>query len=156
MARSVSTFSEINITPLTDIFLVLLVIMMVVAPSLNQQNQPVKLPQFKTGDAINPNLLTVEVTKANAYFVQGKPTPQNALATRIQALAGTLPEKKIIIRADKNVKSGAVLTVMEAAANSGFEKLVVAGEALSSSREATLAAQSATKPNHSTALLPIN
>jgi biopolymer transport protein ExbD len=152
MARSVSTFSDINITPLTDIFLVLLVIMMVVAPSLNQQNQPVQLPKFKAGDAINPNLLTVEVTKANAYFVQGKPTEQSALAQRIQALASTVPEKKIIIRADKNVKSGAVLTVMEAAANSGFEKLVVAGEALSANRAATLSkAQSV----DTSALLPV-
>ena len=86
MAKNVSTFSDINITPLTDIFLVLLVIMMVVAPNLNQQNQPVTLPKLQAGDTINPNLLTVEVTKANQYYVQGKQTAEAGLSTAIKAL----------------------------------------------------------------------
>ena len=155
MAKSVTTFSDINITPLTDIFLVLLVIMMVVAPNLNQQNQPVTLPKLQAGDAINPNLLTVEVTKANTYFVQGKATAEAQLASAIQGFSGKLEEKKIVIRADESVKSGAVLTIMEAAANSGFEKLVVAGEALSGSRTETLEKTTTKKPFNSNALAPI-
>jgi biopolymer transport protein ExbD len=155
MAKSVSTFSDINITPLTDIFLVLLVIMMVVAPNLNQQNQPVTLPKLQAGDAINPNLLTVEVTKANQYYVQGKQTPEAGLSAAIKTFSDTLPEKKIVIRADQTVKSGAVLTIMEAAANSGFEKLLVAGEALSDKRAKVLE-KTAEKPFDSNALAPIH
>lgn len=154
MAKSVSTFSDINITPLTDIFLVLLVIMMVVAPNLNQQNQPVTLPKLQAGDAINPNLLTVEVTKANQYYVQGKQTPEAGLGSAIKGFSDKLPEKKIVIRADETVKSGAVLTIMEAAANSGFEKLMVAGEALSGKRAAVLE-KPTEKPFDSNALAPV-
>jgi biopolymer transport protein ExbD len=155
MSKSVSTFSDINITPLTDIFLVLLVIMMVVAPNLNQQNQPVTLPKLQAGGVIDPNLLTVEVTKANQYYVQGKQTAQGSLSTAIKAFSDKLPEKKIVIRADETVKSGAVLTIMEAAANSGFEKLLVAGEALSGKRAETLEKKTET-PFDSNALAPIN
>jgi biopolymer transport protein ExbD/biopolymer transport protein TolR len=120
------SFDDINITPLTDIFLVLLIIMMVVAPTLNQQQQSIKLPSVQTGSPVNPEWITVEVDKAMHYTVQGKPVEPTALVEALKQAALTSHEKKVVLRADEASKSDALLTVMQASAEAGLDKLVMA------------------------------
>lgn len=123
-------FDDINITPLTDIFLVLLVIMMVVAPTLQQSQRPITLPELKTGGVVNPQWVAVEVDAEEHYFVQGVATDKTALAASLQAAASKATEKKVVLKADAKSQSEAVLTVMEAAAETGLDKLVLAGTPL--------------------------
>ena len=78
-----STFNEINITPLTDIFLVLLIIMMVIAPMLDQQGLNLAIPDYveKTDDMPDENkVLTVTVTDDNKYIVGEDEVPEKMLA----------------------------------------------------------------------------
>jgi len=153
-------FNEINITPLTDIFLVLLIIMMVVAPMMQQVRKDIKPPELAHGSAIEPNKLTVEVAESGTYYVQGKETGPDGLSTALKeqqailetqakdgmktqpaaegAAAGASAEKLLVIRADKSTKSGQVLKVFEAARDAGFTKVTVAGEPLTSERETEL------------------
>jgi len=75
-------FNEINITPLTDIFLVLLIIMMVVAPLVHQMRADVKPPEIASGTQVEQNRLTVEVTSDGAVYVEGvEASPDNLAET---------------------------------------------------------------------------
>ncbi len=150
-------FNEINITPLTDIFLVLLIIMMVVAPMVSQMRKDIAPPEISQGQPVEQNRLTVEITKDGSYYVQGQQTPADQLSTvlREQAALAAQPEgapadaqtspapaepseKNVIVRADKATKSSAILKVFEAARDAEFTKVTVAGEALSEQRQSQL------------------
>jgi len=158
-------FNEINITPLTDIFLVLLIIMMVVAPMMQQVRKDIKPPTLGHGSAIEPNKLTVEVSDKGTFYVQGLETKPEELSGMMKEQEAILQakekgnnakanaiaegeagasaedssnEKLLVIRADKATKSGQVLKVFEAARDAGFTKVTVAGEPLTEERESEL------------------
>ena len=81
------TFNEINITPLTDIFLVLLIIMMVIAPMLDQQGLNLAIPDYveKTQNTNDENkILTVTVSADNKYYVDGEEIAENDLFNTIK------------------------------------------------------------------------
>ena len=71
MGRERETFNEINITPLTDIFLVLLIIMMVIAPLLDQQGLNLTVPENVAEEQVQKDtkILTVSVSADNRYYV---------------------------------------------------------------------------------------
>lgn len=66
------TFNEINITPLTDIFLVLLIIMMVIAPSFQSVDNNIKIPEITSGTGVEELNATVSVTKAGELYLNGE------------------------------------------------------------------------------------
>jgi biopolymer transport protein ExbD/biopolymer transport protein TolR len=153
-AGSKQVFNEINITPLTDIFLVLLIIMMVVAPMMQQARKDIKPPNLQSGTPVEQNKLTVEIASDGQIYVQGKQTNTEQLSetlkteeAKLVSAAGSAkaesapanPEqpakKNIIIRADKATKSGQVLKIFEAARDAGFTKVTVAGEPLPEARQ---------------------
>ena len=99
-------FSEINITPLTDIFLVLLIIMMVVAPSFQSQDMSVDVPVVNNGVNIEEARVTVAVTHDGSMYVNGEPTTASALTDKLLAVKDPDIEKQeVIVKADKNIKS---------------------------------------------------
>lgn len=123
-------FTEINITPLTDIFLVLLIIMMVVAPSFQSMDNAVDVPEVNNGINIEDTKVTVSVLQDGSMYVNGEPTTTSALTDKLLA-AKTDPEKaEVVVKADKNIKSAKIMTIMNAAQDAEYKKLVVAGEPL--------------------------
>lgn len=123
-------FTEINITPLTDIFLVLLIIMMVVAPSFQSMDNAVDVPEVNNGINIEDSKVTVSVLQDGSMYVNGEPTTASALTDKLLA-AKTDPEKaEVVVKADKNIKSAKIMTIMNAAQDAEYKKLVVAGEPL--------------------------
>ena len=66
------TFNEINITPLTDIFLVLLIIMMVIAPSFQSVNSEIKVPEINSGLSIEAKNATISITKEGTFYLNEK------------------------------------------------------------------------------------
>lgn len=123
-------FTEINITPLTDIFLVLLIIMMVVAPSFQSMDNAVDVPEINNGVNIEDTKVTVSVLQDGSMYVNGEPTKTSALTDKLLA-AKTDPEKaEVVVKADKNIKSAKIMTIMNAAQDAEYKKLVVAGEPL--------------------------
>ena len=129
------TFNEINITPLTDIFLVLLIIMMVIAPSFQSANNEIKMPEINSGLAIEVKNATVSITKDGLFYLNNKQISCNDLEDRLSAILNTLEKKELLVRADKETKSSEIMKVMKAAQNAGFEKLVVAGEPLTKKQQ---------------------
>ena len=139
-------FDEINITPLTDVFLVLLIIMMVVAPMMFRQNQSIKPPEISSGQKVDEAKLIVEITSDGQYFVMGKPTEAGGLKDALTANFDRVADKNVVVRADKTTKSSAVLRVFEAARDAKFEKITVAGEPLGTGRQSELESGNAPKP----------
>lgn len=132
------TFNEINITPLTDIFLVLLIIMMVIAPSFQSVDNNIKMPEINSGLSIENEKATVSITKDGSFYVNETKVAPDDIENSFSNIISSLEKKEVVVRADKETKSSEIMKVMKAAQNAGFEKLVVAGEPLSKKQQQEL------------------
>lgn len=131
-------FTEINITPLTDIFLVLLIIMMVVAPTFQSSNKNITVPEINSGVAIEQQNATVSVTKEGLMFLNGKPVKPEQLADKLIAIKSTLTKKEVVVKADEKAKSSEIMNIMNAAKEAEYTKLTLAGEPLSKKEQGKL------------------
>jgi biopolymer transport protein TolR len=116
--------SDINVTPLCDVMLVLLIIMMIVAPLL-QQGVSVRLPiASNTVDKPEVNGQTVIAIASNkAMYLNAKPVQEGELATRINELLENQKEKIVLIKADEEVEYGAVMAAMDQLRQAGIEDI---------------------------------
>jgi biopolymer transport protein TolR len=116
--------SEINVTPLVDVMLVLLIIMMLVAPLL-QQGVSVKLPEAEnTVDKPEVSDQTVIAIAANkAVYLNARPIQEAELATKVSELLQDKIEKVVLIKADEEVEYGAVMSTMDALRQAGIENV---------------------------------
>ncbi len=133
-----ATFNEINITPLTDIFLVLLIIMMVIAPSFQSIDNNINMPEINSGISVEEKNATISVTKEGDMFLNGERATDDNLEDSLVKIIDTLQEKQVVVRADKDTKSSEIMKIMRIAQNAGYEKLTVAGEPLSKKEQKKL------------------
>ena len=131
-------FTEINITPLTDIFLVLLIIMMVVAPTFQSNDTSIKVPEINSGIAVEQRNATVSVTKEGDMYLNGNPVTEENLSNELLALKDSLEKPELIVKADEKVKSAKIMEIMNAAQDAEYKKLIVAGEPLSKKEQKEL------------------
>ena len=123
-------FTEINITPLTDIFLVLLIIMMVVAPTFQSVDNTITIPEVNSGNAIEQGKVVVSVTKDGTIYVDSKRSGEGFLVSDLEAVRPTDKDAEIVVKADEKVKSSVIMEIMDAAQEAQYKKLIVAGEPL--------------------------
>jgi TolR protein len=116
--------SDINVTPLCDVMLVLLIIMMIVAPLL-QQGVSVKLPQAgnTTDKPETQDQTVVAIAKDKTMYLNAKPVQEGELATRINELLESKKEKVVLIKADEEVEYGAVMAAMDQLRQAGIEDI---------------------------------
>ena len=116
--------SDINVTPLCDVMLVLLIIMMIVAPLL-QQGVSVTLPKAtNTVDKPETQGQTVIAIGANKLvYVNAKPVAEGELVTRVTELLENQKEKIILIKADVEVEYGVVMATMDQLRQAGIEDI---------------------------------
>ncbi|MBS5860981.1 biopolymer transporter ExbD [bacterium] len=131
-------FTEINITPLTDIFLVLLIIMMVVAPTFQSMDNEISVPEINSGIAIEQKNATISITKDGQMYLNGTPVTEDQLTSELTALKETLEKPEVVVKADEKVKSSEIMKVMNAAQDAEYKKLIVAGEPLSKKEQKDL------------------
>ena len=131
-------FTEINITPLTDIFLVLLIIMMVVAPTFQSNDSSITVPEINSGVSIEHKNATVSVTKEGNIFLNGTPVTEDNLASELTNLKPQLEKAELVVKADEKVKSAKIMEIMNAAQDAEYKKLIVAGEPLSKKEQKEL------------------
>ncbi len=131
-------FTEINITPLTDIFLVLLIIMMVVAPTFQSVDNSIAIPEVNSGTAIEQGKVTVSVTKDGTIYVDGEKTTTSALTSKLEALKTDDEKAEVVVKADEKAKSSIILEIMDAAQDAHYKKLIVAGEPLNKKEQKEL------------------
>ena len=116
--------SDINVTPLCDVMLVLLIIMMIVAPLL-QQGVSVKLPEAaNTSDKPETQDQTVvAISRDKTMYLNAKPVQESDLGTKINELLENKKEKTVVIRADEEVEYGAVMAAMDQLRQAGVEDI---------------------------------
>src|SRR5688572_9425833 len=116
--------ADINVTPLVDVMLVLLIIMMLVAPML-QQGVSVKLPEAaNTVDKPEVQGQTVvAIGRDKAMYLNAKPVQEAEMATRVNELLENAKEKIVLIKADEEVEYGAVMAAMDQLRQAGIEDI---------------------------------
>jgi biopolymer transport protein ExbD len=116
--------SDINVTPLVDVMLVLLIIMMIVAPLL-QKGADVKLP-VATNTADKPETqdqTVVAIDKNDRYFVNGLPVARDQLRTKVEEILESKKERIILIKADEDAKYAAIMDCMDELRAIGIEDM---------------------------------
>ncbi len=131
-------FTEINITPLTDIFLVLLIIMMVVAPTFQSNDSSITMPEINSGISIEQKNATVSVTKDGKMYLNGTPVSEENLTNELVTLKSQLEKPELVVKADEKVKSAKIMEIMNSAQDAEYKKLIVAGEPLSKKEQKDL------------------
>lgn len=119
--------AEINVTPLTDIFLVLLIIFMVTSTALTQQGAPVDLPRSGSGVA-RPDGLVVTATADDRIEVDGVPVELAGLADLLRAKLEENGTRSVILQGDRMVVLERAIEIMSAAREAGAEKIAIATE----------------------------
>ena len=119
-------FSDINITPLTDIFLVLLIIMMVIAPLLDQQGLSLTVPEhIEKQDIEEHKTVNVFIDDEDKFFINDEEIAADKLEETIKELAKTNPEG-VVIQTSEETTNGAMVKVMDSARNVGVTSISVA------------------------------
>lgn len=118
------TFNEINITPLTDIFLVLLIIMMVIAPMLDKQGISLTVPENVEQSQVDkqPQILTVFVTNSDKYFINNEEISSDNLKQVLTTEMKNYPDG-LMIQADGTSSHGAVVKLMDSARAAGVKAI---------------------------------
>jgi biopolymer transport protein TolR len=120
--------AEINVTPLVDVMLVLLVVFMVAAPLLTV-GVPVDLPQTDAPPITDPKEpLVISINNEGHIFIQDTDTATDSLVPRLQAITGENPDALVYVRADKSIDYGRVLEVMSLVSAAGFRKVSLIAE----------------------------
>ncbi len=119
-------FNEINITPLTDIFLVLLIIMMVIAPLLDSQGLNLTVPEIVKEENIQKDtkILNVQVTDDNKYYINDQEVAEQDLESVLKNTSKDKPDG-LLIQSAPNSTHGAVVKLMDNARNSGITSISV-------------------------------
>ncbi len=120
------TFNEINITPLTDIFLVLLILMMVIAPILDQQGLSLAVPEYVEENQVQKDnkILEITVTPDNKYLLNGTEIQEGNLLSAIKEESKNKPDG-LLIQASGNSNHESVVRLMDNARNAGVQSISI-------------------------------
>jgi biopolymer transport protein ExbD len=121
--------SDINITPLVDIMLVLLITFMLVSTLVDFSAIKVELPKAATGEDAKIESIAIVITKAGQYFVAGNPVNSfDELKAILTAKKERNPQIQTVISADKNVSHGHVVKIIDLVRKLGIAKFAISVE----------------------------
>ena len=115
-----SLIAEINITPFTDVVLVLLIIFMIATPFIYQSSLKVQLPQASKSEEASRDLI-ITINAQGEVFLEDKKLDLAALKYRLTAMVKSKPDTTVIINGDKNAKYDSVIQVMDVLTRSGVK-----------------------------------
>ncbi len=127
--RTQSSLAEINITPLVDVVLVLLIIFMLTAPIL-QSGIEVDVPKTRTVKEITEERLVISIDKSQRVFLGNDPININQIAEKLRAKVRDPEHQSIFLRADQNVPFGAFATVMDSVKQAGITNVSIVTQPL--------------------------
>ena len=119
MRRS-KLIAEINITPFTDVVLVLLIIFMIATPFIYQSSMKVQLPQASKSEETSRDII-ININAQGEVFLEDKRLDLDTLKYRLKAMVRSKPDVSVIINGDKNVKYDSVIQVMDVLTRSGVK-----------------------------------
>jgi len=118
--RKSKLISEINITPFTDVVLVLLIIFMIATPFIYQSSMKVQLPQASKSEEASRDII-ININAQGDVFLEDVKVDLGALKYRLSAMVRSKPDTSVIINGDKNVKYDSVIQVMDVLTRSGVK-----------------------------------
>ena len=130
--RTQSALADINITPLVDVVLVLLIIFMVTAPVL-QSGIDVSVPKTKTVKEITEERMVISINKDQRVFLGNDPININEIGNRLRQRIRDPRQQSIFVRADENVPFGVFATVMDAVKQAGFANVSIVTQPMETS-----------------------
>jgi biopolymer transport protein TolR len=129
--RTQTSISDINITPLVDVVLVLLIIFMVTAPVL-QSGIEVSVPKTRTVKEITEERMVISINKQQRVFLGNDPININEIKTKLRQKIRDPQNQSVFIRADEDVPFGAFATVMDAVKGTGITNVSIVTQPLDS------------------------
>ncbi|HEX9859705.1 MAG TPA: biopolymer transporter ExbD [Nitrospirota bacterium] len=120
--------ANINVTPLVDVALVLLIIFMVTTPLMMNEAFKVKLPEAATAEPQVEQTTTISVAPGNVVYLNEAQVSLDDLEGLLASRMASSPDKTVVIKADKNVLHGFVVQVLDKAKEAGALKLAIATE----------------------------
>jgi biopolymer transport protein ExbD len=117
--------SEINVVPLVDIILVVLIIFMVTAPLIMKPSINVNLPKAVSGEATQPSLLNISIDREGKMNLQGQQVDDQKIIELATQELKKNPETQAIISADKDVPHGTVVAVLDLIKSVGIKKFAI-------------------------------
>jgi biopolymer transport protein ExbD len=115
----------INVTPMVDVVLVLLIIMMVSATYIVSQSLKVELPKTASSDETVSKTYVVTVTKEGTYYYNDKPIARDGLAKEFRAALAATKDVNLVITADEDAHHGKVVGVIDLAKVEGITKFAI-------------------------------
>ena len=109
----------INVTPLVDIILVVLIIFMATAPMISSRSMRVDLPKAKVTERSATEALDVTYTAERKLLLQGRPMSQAQVVSQLL----TLPDRAVLLSADKSIPYGEVVTLLDAIRGAGVKRI---------------------------------
>jgi len=119
--------AEINITPLTDIFLVLLIIFMITSSAIVESGGKVNLPSAVKTQS-EPRGTTVTITPRHEIYVNQKKVTEASLENSLREVLNTSPDKIVILRGDREVLLGEAVRVLSIVKKAGASEIAIAAE----------------------------
>ncbi|MDR3425222.1 MAG: protein TolR [Alphaproteobacteria bacterium] len=120
--------SDINVTPLVDVMLVLLVVFMVTAPMMTVA-VPVDLPKTQAHTVHqDKEPLVVSINAEGQVYLQDKPLSGDELVPKLRAITGANPDARIFVRGDRQLAYGKIMEIMGSISAAGFTKVALVAE----------------------------
>lgn len=119
--------AEINITPLTDIFLVLLIIFMVSSAAMIDSGAKISLPEVDSTTA-QPREITVTVTSADEIYVNSQPTAMDQVEDVLRGLISGRPDTPVVLEGDRQVLFGEAVKILSIAQKAGASQVAIAAQ----------------------------
>lgn len=120
--------SDINVVPLVDIILVVLIIFMVTAPMIMKPAINVNLPKAASGDKSTPSQLSISIAQGGVLNLNGKVAEETDIQSKAQQEVEKNPEVQAIIAADKDVPHGTVVRIIDLVKTAGVKKFAISIE----------------------------
>ena len=121
----VRTIAQINVTPLVDVVLVLLVILMVASTYIVAQTLKVQLPRAKSTDGTAEKPTKIEILKGGIYRWNEEPVVETAIPEKMKAAIAADSEMSLVVSADKEVMHGTVVHILDLAKLAGITKFAI-------------------------------
>lgn len=126
--------ADINITPLVDIVLVLLIVFMVTASYIVRSQINVDLPEAASGDAETKETLTFQIEEGGTYYLDGDETTLDAIGASVEKRIETTPDARAVIAADKKVHYEQLVDLIDTIKSNGLDAFALEIERESGAR----------------------
>jgi biopolymer transport protein TolR len=124
-ARRRGIITEINVTPLVDIMLVLLIIFMLTAHLIARQAIEIELPRASQSTALPPTTLAITLTADGAMFLNNEPITADGLRAAVKAAVASDPKVQAIVAGDRKVSHGRVVWVLDTIKTLGITQFAI-------------------------------